>query len=335
MSTELSRAEGGKSLDKVQQGELAQRARDLERGGYYRNVVSPEDYIAGKNRYDSSNNEDLELNDEGSKDIESQGTKSQGTEVEPLKHWNTKIQKKFDECTDSQKQAWIDSFKIVEKGYVKQLTALKDDIAVAEPMLEAVSPYYRDIEKLGMTPKEYLERLINFDDKLGSNPAYEIARLISIHKLSYDDIYNQLSKASRDLREEVSIGKYVTPIQKELNEIKSALGYSEAARVNKAEAEQTADEIVDKITMFFEQKDSAGREMYPGAFDHMEDILDLAQRGNALEDAYRLAVDGKKSVSQEADVDYEETQGQGRRAELTPREKEKQLLLNTLKKITR
>jgi hypothetical protein len=332
MSTDLSQTGSGQSLQEGKSGQIAKRISDLERGGYYRNVVSPEDYIAGKNRYDSSNNEDLELTDEGSKDIE-----SQGKGVVALKHWNTKVQNKFNECTESQKQAWVDSFKIVEKGFVKQLNALKDDIAVAEPMLEAVAPYYRDIEKLGMTPKEYLQRLIKFDDDLGFNPAYEIARLIAIHKLSYDDIYNQLDAASRNLEEEESIEKYISPLKREITQLKSSLGYGDSGYENKGKEEEAAKAIIDKVTMFFEQRDSAGREMYPGAFEHIQDILELVQTGETLEDAYNLVVNGETARGKEGsvEVEYDEPQGQGRRAALTPREKEKQLLLNTLNRITR
>jgi hypothetical protein len=335
MSTDLE-VSTGQSQVAVRSNEIVKKVSDLERGGYYKTVVSPEDYLAGKNREGSRTNDELELNDDSQSVID---TKDKQQEVSPLNHWNRKIQKKFEECTESQKKAWVDSFKIIEKGFVKQLNALKDDIMVAEPILAAISPYAEDIRKIGLTPEEYLRELIKFDYDLGNNPAKQVARLIAIHNLSYDSIYNQLGKVSQEVKDEESMSKYVDPLKKELTEIKSALGYSGTSRVNQAEAVQTAQEIVDKVTMFFEQRDSAGRELYPGAFARMEDILELVQTGENLEDAYNLVVNGgekdEKVVEVEGgDVDYEEPQ-RSRRAEMTLQEKEKQMLLNTLKKITR
>jgi hypothetical protein len=330
MSTDLE-VSTGQSQVAVRSNEIVKKVSDLERGGYYKNVVSPEEYLKRGNREVDRTNDELELDDD--KEI------GRAKEVEPLKHWNTKIQKKFDECTDSQKQAWVESFKIIEKGFVKQLNALKDDIAVSQPILAAISPYAKAISEIGLTPDEYLRELIKFDDELGIDPAKQIARLIAIHNVSYNAIYNQLGKAAQDVRDEISISKYVNPLKKELNEIKSAVGYSSTSKVDTAEAEESAKEIVDKVTMFFEQRDSSGREMYPGAFNHMEDILELVQTGENLEDAYNLVVNGGKKDGQVIDtvgseVDYDEPQG-NRRTVMTPQEKEKQMLLSTLRKITR
>jgi hypothetical protein len=329
-------------LAKQHQAQVAKRVSDLERGGYYKNVVSPEDYLARKQKSGNADT-DLELQDDAelNSDVGSRRTEN---EVVPLKHWNTNIQKKFDECTDSQKKAWLDSFKIIEKGYVKQLNALKDDLNVAGPVLDALEPYLKGINNLGMTAQEYLKELLAFDDKLGLNPAYYIAKLIAIHNITYNDIYNNLNAAIEEVATENKLDKYITPLKQEITQLKSGLGLGQSlegqSQESPAVVKEAADEIVDKVTMFFEQKDASGRDLYPGAFEHMEDILELVQMGETLDDAYNYVINGKSaqddrsSDDRGSEVEYDEPRAANNQ-KLTSAEKEKQMLRNALRKIER
>jgi cupin superfamily acireductone dioxygenase involved in methionine salvage len=313
----------------VRTNEVAKRISDLERGGYYKNVVSPEEYLKGNK--DSSTNTDVEIYDEQSQPQEKK-------EVVPLKHWNEKIQAKFDECTDSQKKAWLDSFKIVEKNYVKQLNYLKDDIATMQPVMAQLEPLKPQIDKLGKTPAEYIKTLIDFDMCLGQDPTYEIARLISHHKVRYDDLYNVLPAAAKDIEEINTMSKYISPLHKELSDIKAALGYSSQDTVDVGLATKAAEEMVVKITKFFEQRDSSGKEMYPGAFDCMPDIIELVQAGEDLATAYNHVVKGQSQTQEpveEEGVDYDEPNNQNRRKVVNALDKEKEMLRAVLNKISR
>ncbi|MDR0723726.1 MAG: hypothetical protein LBF23_00865 [Endomicrobium sp.] len=335
MSTDLE-VSTGQSQVAVRQNEVAKKISDLERGGYYKNVVSPEEYLSRKK--DSSTNPDVEIYDEQSQDTkDTKDTKNK--QVAPLKHWNEKIQAKFDECTDSQKRAWLDSFKIVEKNYVKQLNYLKDDIAAMQPVMAEFEPLKPQLEKLGQTPAEYIKDLITFDMQIGANPAYEIARLISHFNVAYNDLYNALPQAANDLKESTTISKYVDPLYKELASIKAALGYSSQDTVNVEMATKAAEDIIAKVTAFFEQRDSSGKEMYPGAFEHIRDIIELVQTGENLQDAYDYVVNGKSnkedSSIEEQGLDYDEPQDRKKDRKMNSDEKEKAMLLSMLEKINR
>jgi hypothetical protein len=68
------------------------------------------------------------------------------------------------------------------------------------------------------------------------------------------------------------------------------------------EAQKKAKEIVEQVTMFFEQRDAQGKLLYPNAFANIEDILDLVQTGETLEDAYNLVMTGNKNKDKNPNI---------------------------------
>jgi hypothetical protein len=68
------------------------------------------------------------------------------------------------------------------------------------------------------------------------------------------------------------------------------------------EFQKQANEIVEQITMFFEQRDAQGKLLYPNAFANIEDILDLVQTGETLEDAYNLVMTGNKKKDKNPNI---------------------------------
>jgi hypothetical protein len=315
----------------VKEDRLPKRLTELERGGYYDTVKSPEEYIGGKTKDRSSETDDLELTKEvGLK--ESEDSKS---EIVPLKHWNTKIQKQFDECTESQKEAWIDSFKIIEKAHAKQLNMLKDQIEKVEPCVDLIESLSADLEKLGKTPVEYISALIEYDKLIGQNPTYEAARLISVFGINYDDLYKALGQADKDITTEATLGKYLDPLKKELARVKSAVGYKEGQSEKEAKAEAVSDDLTTKITAFYEQTDSEGKPRYPDAFDHISEIIELVQTGENLQDAYDLVINGERQKGGNDEVEYEGQSDSRKDRPLTAKEKERNMLLNMMRKLER
>jgi hypothetical protein len=335
MSNELQTT-GNKELEKQSQNAyIDKRVSNLEEGGYYKKVISPEDYLASRKSHDADGqSQDLELSSElGNNEAQDAASNKK---IEPLKHWNINIKKKFDTCSESQQQAWLDSFKIVEKSFVKQLNALKDQIALAETILEPMYPYVKELKKLGQSPQEYIRTGIEFDEKLGQNPAYEIAKLISIHNVSYDAISQFLPQAIKDLDTQASISKYIKPLKEEIAQLKG----SDGASSNLEKAEEVSDDIINKITAFYSQTDSSGKLKYPYAFDHIQDILELVQTGENLATAYNLVVNGERptdsdnsDTSSESEVEYEAPSN--KRREMSPREKEEEMLKSVVSKIRR
>jgi hypothetical protein len=316
----------------VRESEIARRVKEVEKGGYYKNVVSPDEYFKTKSK---EQNRDLEITDEETKE-------SKNKKIEPLKHWKDNITREFEKCTESQKDAWLDSFKIVEKNFTKQLNSLKEEIELARPVAEIVAELStkngKNLEELGKTPSQYINTLIEFDKAIGANPAYEIAKLILMFNVQYQDIYNNINQASQDIANEAHMQKVVAPLQQEISKLKSSLGYGgQPPSVEDEGVKQRAKEIVEQVTMFFEQRDSKGNLLYPNAFANIDDIFELVQTGETLEDAYNLVMTGRKNkvAPSEDSVDYEEPQNKKSGYKPNPQELEKEMLRSTFKKLMR
>lgn len=312
----------------VKSNEIANRISDLERGGYYKNVVSPDDYLK-TNKQESSTDGDTELYDDN---------KEQKESAAPLKHWSNNIKKIFADCTESQKKAWLSSFKIIEKGYVKNLNSLKDEIAQVAPIVKLLEPLADDLKKIGQSKYDYIKDLIDFDLAVGKDPAYEIAKLICLKQINIEDLKRYLPIANDDIVANKYINVHLDPLKKEIKKLKQALGDSSELSEDNELVKKTAEDAINKITMFFEQKDAKGNDLYPGAFENIEDILELVQTGENLEDAYNLVINGQSKSSDSSDtsseIEYDELRSRSKKS-VSAQEKERELLLATLNKISR
>jgi hypothetical protein len=104
--------------------QLKEQSNKLENGGYYKNVRSPEEYIAQDHWEDSrKESTDLDLTD----DKELQPSKSE-EKLDPKKFWSQRIIDEFESATDEQKKAWLNSFKIVEKNYANLVSQILTNV---------------------------------------------------------------------------------------------------------------------------------------------------------------------------------------------------------------
>ena len=282
-------------ISDVQRG-IIEHVRQREEGHTpgIRRGVTQRDYLS-TGQPTQSRADELEIRRDAS-------PREKGGSLKPLSHWTVRIQKEFDRLPERTQRAWLDSFKIVEKGYVKHLNALKDDINAAGEVLSTIEPYYEDIIKLGISPQDYINHLIRFDYQMGINPARQVAELILRHNIQYEDVYPNLVEAQRDLETQGSVNKYIDPLKQEIQALKNKLGGS---NISKAELEAEADRAFEQIRNFYSQVDEQGNELYPYAFENIEDIMELVQTGENLEDAYDLVMSGSRIADEETPPERE------------------------------
>jgi hypothetical protein len=317
---------------KYAQKEIARRS-ELEKGGYYRTVVSPDQYLKSLKDSSQKQGEELELEDEPQSqptaDLQESAGKSKP--AVPLKHWNANIKKHFEACSDSQKKAWVDSFKIIEKGYNKKLDALQADLDMAAPVVNFLIKHEASLLKLratkGVDPIDYLDTLINFDIKMAQDPVYEIARLIAHHKVNYEDIASVMGIAEDNLKTSAAVNQHIAPLKNEISQLKQSLGlqnvavnqesaFADAAAAGISPEEvEAAKDAANKVEAFYGQKDSTGKPLYPQAIENIEEILEQVQKtGMGLDDAYQKVVNGIEpqekntagNTASESDIDYDE-----------------------------
>jgi hypothetical protein len=315
--------------------DLVKLHNQLKQNGYYKNVITPEQYLKNL-KYEGTNEDDgseLELTENEGVQAPAQRTSSK-KQPKPLAHWNAKIAARFQECDKATQNAWLDSFKIIEKSYVKQLNELKEDLLLAEPIFELLMPFQEYFVKSKQTPAEYFKQLIEFDKELGADPAKAVAKLVVMYNLPQDAIANALDVAENELAHNSMMEQTLQPLKKEINRLKTQLGTASPQEVDYEQANGMADDLAQKIEAFFDQKDKQGQPIYPKAYDYIEDIIELYQTGVDLDTAYHNIVDGAEAAPQYDDQIEEEAPA------LSPnmpkgRDAEREYLINTYNKIKR
>ena len=301
--------------------ELARRYRDLQKSDYYTRTQTPGQYLKSQKRERAD--AELELTPER----ESPNTKEED-KIVPLPHWNKHIQKVFESLDEKVQKAWVDSFKIVEKSYVKQLNEIKSDLDIAAPLLDIVLPYREGIEKIGLSVEEYIKKLIEFDLNLAENPGREIAKLIHRHDIKYDDLYGYLQEEVALAPQRMLVEQELAPIKKELEEYKKM----KSSQLENEYVNKQADDIISKITAFYEQTDKQGNMLYPNAFDQMQDIIELIQMGETLDDAYNFVMKEKNAPQSNQNIDMSDSPI-NRNTVLSSDQIDKQSYLNKLKQL--
>jgi hypothetical protein len=265
--------------------------------------------------------------------------KSRKSDIVPMKFWSKKIQKMFEECSQEQKRAWLDSFEIIEKGYAKQVRQLQATLDLAEPILKLLIPKIEGLKKIKMTPTEYVKLLLDFDVSLAKDPAYEVAKLIARFNLKYDDLAPLVPTAVDDVVTADRVKQQMQPLKDEINALRSQLNPSSEAMYDEEtqdEIERQAETLVDQITMFYEQRDNKGNLLYPGAFKFAPEILELVEAGEDLDTAYHLVVKGKRPDELTDDsIEYQESDDGRKPVAKTAKEKEHDYLMSVLNQITR
>lgn len=274
---------------------------------------SVRDYLRGAGsdvgKYDEGDDYDLQQDRRrgGSAELERSASRKpvEYGQRKPLSMWNSRIQSVFKAQPSGVQKAWLDSTKLMEKTFVKNLNEMKEDMLAAEEILSVVEPHYKDIRAIGMTPKTYMTNLIAFDQKLSENPAREIARLLLKFGITYNYLYKAMQQAQIDIRAEEQVMPIIAPIVDELRDLREQLGG--VSEETERKTDDTADEVVEGLKTFFSQVDGQGEPLYPEAFTYMDDILELVQTGETLDSAYNLVMYGDRGYDEYGggDVDYD------------------------------
>jgi phage host-nuclease inhibitor protein Gam len=294
------------STNVLKRNELAELSEKLKKSGYHKKVLTPEAYLKTLRQDTVTTDEgaDLELTEAPVSNAISESRT--GKQPAALNHWNKKVKARFDECTSEQKKAWLDSFKIIEKSYVKQLNEMKEDLLLAEPVFELLMPHQDYFIQSGKTPTEYFKMLMDFDKELGADPAKAVAKLVVKWNLSKEAIAQAMNEAIADIEHEEREAKTLAPLKKEINKLKTALGVAGSQEVDYQQADNMADDVARKIEAFFDQRDKQGQLLYPKAYDYIDDIIELYQTGMDLDTAYNNVVEqGTPAPAQENGVSAE------------------------------
>lgn len=290
MADELSTTSSTTQLTQYEKNYLERKAR-LEKSGYYKSNITPDEYLQQKAK--SRPNANLELEEAAKERLGKKFIPTTTTptgKIDPEKHWGKYIQAKFEACDPDTQAAWKKSFTIIEKSYQKQTNQMQMALSIADPIVALLAPLANDLKKLGKTPAEYVSTLIQFDKELTKNPVYKIATLLSKFAITYDDLMQVQELADREVEQSFAINKYVEPLKKELSEIKKSMGYNPDDKIDSVEVEKTVEEVVEKISSFFAQVDEQGNSLYPHAEENIERILELAEQDIPLHDAYNQAL---------------------------------------------
>jgi hypothetical protein len=323
--------------------QLAQRTRDLESGGYYKNVRSPEEYDANKEFDDDlrEQGQDLDLTDEEKSRKASKKEAKEDEEydgkLEPKKFWGEHIVREFENCTDKQKSAWLNSFKIIEKNYAKRVGTLEDEIRLSKKIMKAVEPARAGIEKQGYTLPDYIGTLVSFDNLASVSPAKAIARLWASSGLTYEEVYNAVQEQGQEASAMKHVAPYLEPLQQEVALLKRRLG-EDGEPEDEAEALDQAQKTYKLLEDFYKQRDGAGKELYPGAMDNIKAIIEELDSSPdcTLIDAYERVMSGSPSrKGDEQDIEMDSQSASRPRRVMTEREKEEEMLNRKLRQILR
>jgi hypothetical protein len=260
--------------------EIGSLNEKLKRSGYYESVQSPESYLEGTNNQAQSQDLELEKSSQGEKVSKSKKEQS------PLSHWNTSIKKHFMECSDEQKQAWLDSYKIIEKGFKKQISALKYPASVGEYLLAKIAPFEEALKTNNLNALTYIDSLLQFDKMVGEDPVGAVARLVINDKVTYQEIYDAIPRVLQENEGNASIEKKLAPLKDEINRLKMVAGQEVSDPQSFEEVNNVANDILEKIQAFYAQTDPSGKLKYPLAQDNMAEIVERLEDGENLDDAY-------------------------------------------------
>jgi hypothetical protein len=259
--------------------------------------ISPADYFKSKELQHGGDDEDLDLTPSRTKadvDITEPKAKEKSSELQALNFWNRNIRNVFNSQSEKVKKAWMESFAIIEKGFAKRAADLEDRLSPSEDIIdiiEVLTPIMPELEKLKLSPAEYIERRIKEDREIGKDPYLYVAKLCILNNLGLKELQGTLDYARQSLEREREEGGELSNIKKELKALKSVVGQIEAPHDPDSDVAK-AEEISENIKNFYNQRDKKGNELYPDAVKYIPAIFAFIEQGYSLDEAYKEAVLG-------------------------------------------
>lgn len=234
---------------------------------------------------DSGADEDLS-GDTSTEDEESEDTEDSGNEetseeaIEPPQHWSEADKETFRNVPKEAQEFLLNRHKAMEADYTRKTQELADVRKSYEAIDQVMAPFQGQMQELGISQPEVIQRWAAAENYLNTNPAEAIQWLAQSYGV---DLGNMPEQSQAD--------PAVQKLQQELHELRQSVTQRE-----QTEAQQRTSSMLDQIRTFADEKDEAGNAAHPYFEDVMDDMLTLARaeavagRTPVLNDLYEKAV---------------------------------------------
>ena len=193
---------------------------------------------------------------------------TEGTEFKPPEHFSDPDKKVFEGLPQEQQEWMLGRYKDMEADYTKKTQAHAEFQRTYEPIDQLIEPIRQTLVLNGVTPGQYVQRLMTADSYLTKQPKEAIKWLMQSYGVSLDALEGEADDTS---------DPEIQALRTEMTDLRSSID-------KRQEDDQTAlyTSAANQITEFREAKDKAGQPLHPLLDDVMEDITRLAHADRSI-----------------------------------------------------
>lgn len=231
-----------------------------------------------------------------------------GSTVTAPEHWSAADKELFESAPEEIRQWLLDRHKSMEGDYTRKTQEISDFRRSWEPVQEMYAPYMDQLHQAGLTPQQHIERLVNADLLLNTDPIQGIQHVAQMYGID-------LSQIGEHHGAQQEVSPEVLELRNELNGLKGQIMSRE-----QAQAQERHNAIVSEIETFAEAKDEQGQVAHPHFDEVIDDMMSLARAERAagrepnLSDLYDKACWSNTSVRKKL-LDAEKTAQQAKAEE--------------------
>jgi len=187
--------------------------------------------------------------------------------VEPPEHWAAADKETFS-TAPPELQGWLlDRHKQMEGDYTRKTQEVADLRRDYEPVQQMLAPYQANLQQMGVSPSQYIERLANADLMLSQNPIEGLKQVAQMYGI---DLAN-LQGAAPD-GDPGAVDPALSTLRQELGDLRQNI-----LRRDQADAQSRQNTILDELQSFSEATDDSGQKAHPHFDEVMNDMVLLAQ----------------------------------------------------------
>lgn len=189
-------------------------------------------------------------------------------EFKPPEHFSDPDKKIFEGLPQEQQEWMLGRYKDMEADHTKKTQDIAEFKRTYEPVHQLIEPIRQNLILNGVTPGQYIERLMTADSYLTKQPKEAIRWLMQSYGVSLDALESDAEDTS---------DPEIQGLRNELTDLRSSID-------KRHEADQTAlyTSAANQITEFKEAKDKAGKPLHPLLDDVMEDVTRLAHADRSI-----------------------------------------------------
>jgi hypothetical protein len=216
------------------------------------------------------------------------------TDIEPPARMTAQHKEVFNKLPPEMKAATKKLFDDVNRYFSQGSSELQKALKESHGIAEVIKPKLAEWGLQGHTPQKAVSELVAAHEYIMSKPADALVWLANERGVSL----RQLA----DMQEGKAVAPEAAPVNNDLQQ-KVELLYNEAQQAKAAQFEQTAQTVVAELVAVRDEKDPAGRYLYPemhepGFFERAKPLVKAIQQasgvswGDALKRAY-VSITGK------------------------------------------